>query len=56
MSRKRETYGSFFYLIVTGATPSNVIFTGLMKHYSSNSSLSIHTWRSLPPVLSNGRR
>ena len=47
---------SAVYSVVIDVTPSKVIFTGLMYPCSSNSSLSIHTTRSLACFRPKGRR
>ena len=47
---------TFYRFISTASTPSKVIFTGLMKPFSSNSILSMQTSRSLAAFLSKGRR
>ena len=57
LSSLRETiFPLLNYFISTASTPSKVIFTGLMKPFSSNSILSMQTSRSLAAFLSNGRR
>lgn len=44
------------YSVVIDVTPSKVILTGLIYPFSSNSSLSIHTTRSLACFSPKGRR